>query len=169
LLDNRVDPNPVFVFSSSLCTVASCCNSSADKSISSVSEEDYGSLRRGNSAGQAEEWWRLACDEVSVDAYFVSFGVNGDVGSAGIVDEIFFPDIAAVFNGNGGFLQPKLFVETSGKSRFRKECDACSGWGTAKSAEHRPIENRLGSGNRGASSPASELCDPKELCQEFRC
>ena len=97
--------------------------------------------------GERKDRCGFACDEVSVNAHFVSFGIYGDVGSAGVVNEIFFPDIAAVLNGNGGFLQPKLFVETRGKSRFRKECDACGGWGTAKSAEHRPIENRLGSGN----------------------
>ncbi|MGA8306985.1 MAG: hypothetical protein WB723_15015 [Candidatus Acidiferrales bacterium] len=66
---------------------------------------------------------------MSVDAHFVSFGVNGDVGSASIVDEIFFPDIAAVLNGNGGFFQLKLFVETSGKSRFRKDCPDNEGFG----------------------------------------
>lgn len=111
--------------------------------ITRTSEEEIALGERKNGGG-------LACDEVSVDAYFVSFGINGDVGSAGIVDEIFFPDIAAVFNRNGGFLQPKPFVETSGKSRFRKKCDARGGGGIAEGAKHRPIENRLRSGNRGA-------------------
>ena len=92
-----------------------------------MSEEDYGASEEEIALGERKNGGGLACDEVSVDAHFVSFGVNGDVGSAGIVDEIFFPDIAAVLNGNGGFLQSKLFVETSGKSRFRKECDACGG------------------------------------------
>src|ERR1700757_3609001 len=111
--------------------------------ITRTSEEEIALGERKNGGG-------LACDEVSVDAYFVSFGINGDVGSACIVDEIFFPNIAAVFNRNGGFFKPKLFVEANGKSRFRKKRDAGGGGGTAEGAEHRPIENRVRGGNRGA-------------------
>src|SRR3984957_21081692 len=104
--------------------------------ITRASEEEIALGERKNGGG-------LACDEVSVDAYFVSFGINGDVGGAGIVDEIFFPDIATVFNGNGSFFQPKLFVQTSRKSRFGKECDARGGGRAGAGAGHGPLENRL--------------------------
>src|ERR1700740_2735096 len=56
--------------------------------VARTSEEEIALGERKNGGG-------LACDEVSVDAYFVSFGIHGGVGRAGIVDEIFFPDIVA--------------------------------------------------------------------------
>ena len=107
-------------------------------------------LKEEIALGERKDGGGLACDEMTVDAHFVGFGVYGDFGRGAIVHQVFFPDIAAICNGGGDFLQSKLLRQAGGERGLGQERDARGGGNTAERAEHRPVENRLRRGNRRA-------------------
>ena len=58
--------------------------------------------------GEREDGGGLACDEVTIEADFVGFGVYGDFGRGAIVHQIFFSDIAAICDGAAIFFSPSF-------------------------------------------------------------